>query len=73
MRFRQFIIEAAQAAAKKTTAKPKKNEVVDKHVAITFGRFNPPHAGHGKLLDAVKSHADHEGCQRCFYVVPSSE
>ena len=35
MRFRQFIIEAAQAA-KKATVKPKKNEVIDKHVAITF-------------------------------------
>ena len=66
MRFRQFIIEAAQAAAKKTTAKPKKNEVVDKHVAITFGRFNPPHAGHGKLLDAVKSHAGDSGNYRIY-------
>jgi len=67
MRFRQFIIEAAQAAAKKaTTSKPKKNEVIDKHVAITFGRFNPPHAGHGKLLDAVKSHAGDSGNYRIY-------
>ncbi len=66
MRFRQFIIEAAQAAAKKTTSKPKKNEVIDKHVAITFGRFNPPHAGHSKLMDAVKSHAGDSGNYRIY-------
>lgn len=67
MRFRQFIIEAAQAVAKKaSSAKPKKNEVVDKHVAITFGRFNPPHAGHGKLMDAVKSHAGDSGNYRIY-------
>jgi len=63
MRFRQFIIEAAQAAKKATS---KKNEVIDKHVAITFGRFNPPHAGHGKLLDAVKAHAGDSGNYRIY-------
>jgi len=63
MRFRQFIIEAVQAAKKSTS---KKNEVIDKHVAITFGRFNPPHAGHGKLLDAVKSHAGDSGNYRIY-------
>ena len=66
MRFRQFIIEAAQAAKKATTSKPKKNEVIDKHVAITFGRFNPPHMGHGKLMDAVKSHAGDSGNYRIY-------
>ena len=68
MRFRQFIIEAAAAAAKTatSTAKPKKQEVKDKHVSITFGRFNPPHAGHGKLLDAVKSHAGDSGNYRIY-------
>lgn len=30
-----------------------------KHAVFTFGRFNPPtEAGHGKLVDAVKSHAE---------------
>ena len=66
MRFRQFIIEAAAAAKKATTSKPKKNEVIDKHVAITFGRFNPPHMGHGKLMDAVKSHAGDSGNYRIY-------
>jgi nicotinic acid mononucleotide adenylyltransferase len=66
MRFRQFIIEAAAAAAKKATTSKKKNEVIDKHVAITFGRFNPPHAGHGKLLDAVKSHSGDSGNYRIY-------
>lgn len=65
MRFRQFIIEAA-AAAKKATSSKKKNEVIDKHVAITFGRFNPPHAGHGKLLDAVKAHSGDSGNYRIY-------
>lgn len=66
MRFRQFIIEAAAAVAKKASSSKKKNEVIDKHVAITFGRFNPPHAGHGKLMDAVKSHAGDSGNYRIY-------
>ena len=66
MRFRQFIIEAAATVAKKASSSKKKNEVVDKHVAITFGRFNPPHAGHGKLMDAVKSHAGDSGNYRIY-------
>lgn len=33
-----------------------------KHAVFTFGRFNPPtEAGHGKLIDAVKSHAEKVG------------
>lgn len=76
MRFIEFIREAAQAAkpaAKKpaTSAKGKKPSssskgLEDKHVAITFGRFNPPHAGHGKLLDAVKAHGGDSGNYRIY-------
>lgn len=33
-----------------------------KHAVFTFGRFNPPtEAGHGKLISAVKSHAEKVG------------
>lgn len=68
MRFRQFIIEAETKPAKpKSTSTPKKkNDVLDKHIAITFGRFNPPHAGHGKVMDAVKSHAGDSGNYRIY-------
>ena len=73
MRFIQFIREAAEAAKK--TAKPAtspkgqrkaSDKIDDKHVAITFGRFNPPHAGHGKLLDAVKAHGGDSGNYRIY-------
>ena len=74
MRFIQFIREAAEAAKKpkkpstsskgRSSAADKKLE--DKHVAITFGRFNPPHAGHGKLLDAVKAHGGDSGNYRIY-------
>jgi hypothetical protein len=40
------------------------------HAVFTFGRFNPPtEAGHGKLISAVKSHAEQVGGQH--YVFPS--
>src|ERR1039457_6431476 len=29
----------------------------DKGVTFTFGRMNPPHSGHMKLINAVKQHA----------------
>ena len=74
MRFIQFIREATEAAKKpkkpSTSAKGRSSaadkKIEDKHVAITFGRFNPPHAGHGKLLDAVKSHGGDSGNYRIY-------
>ena len=75
MRFIQFIREAT-AAAKPAAKKPSTSskgkspaaqaKIDDKHVAITFGRFNPPHAGHGKLLDAVKAHGGDSGNYRIY-------
>ena len=65
MRFRQFIIEA-ETPKKKPTSSGKKQEVQDKHVAFTFGRFNPPHAGHGKMMDAVKSYGGDSGNYRIY-------
>ena len=65
MRFRQFIIEA-ETPKKKPTSSGKKKEVEDKHVAFTFGRFNPPHAGHGKMMDAVKSYGGDTGNYRIY-------
>jgi len=68
MRFLQFLKEAASTAKKGKTAAEKKAEAqeADNHVAITFGRFNPPHAGHGKLLDAVKAHGGDSGNYRIY-------
>jgi nicotinic acid mononucleotide adenylyltransferase len=31
------------------------NEAKEKEVVFTFGRFNPPTIGHGKLIDKVAS------------------
>lgn len=40
------------------------------HATFTFGRFNPPtEAGHGKLISAVKAHAESTGGQH--YIFPS--
>lgn len=40
------------------------------HAVFTFGRFNPPtEAGHGKLVGAVKSHAEKVGGHH--YIFPS--
>lgn len=36
---------------------------------FVFGRFNPPHAGHGRVISAVKSHAEKVGGSH--YVFPS--
>ena len=74
MKFLEFITEAAKSVQnnqKKPTTSSKgrqtaANNQEDKHVAITFGRFNPPHAGHGKLLDAVKSHGGDSGNYRIY-------
>lgn len=65
MKYSQFITEATTATAK-PAAKKKQEEPLDKHVAITFGRFNPPHAGHGKLLDTVRAHAGDSGNYRIY-------
>ena len=76
MRFIEFIREAAAAASqqqKKPEAsktgqdqKKKQEQPADKHVAFTFGRFNPPHAGHGKLLDATRKHGGDSGNYRIY-------
>ena len=71
MRFIEFLREATASATKKPQASQKGQQkkaepIQDKHVAITFGRFNPPHAGHGKLLDAVKAHAGDSGNYRIY-------
>ena len=67
MNFTQFLKEATTKKAGKTAAEKKAEaQEADNHVAITFGRFNPPHAGHGKLLDAVKSHGGDSGNYRIY-------
>lgn len=44
--------------------------MTDSHATFVFGRFNPPtEIGHGKLISAVKSHAESTGGKH--YVFPS--
>jgi len=66
MRFIEFLKEATAAKGKTPAEKKKEAQEADNHVAITFGRFNPPHAGHGKLLDAVKAHGGDSGNYRIY-------
>ena len=66
MRFLEFLKEATAAKGKTPAEKKKEAQEADNHVAITFGRFNPPHAGHGKLLDAVKAHGGDSGNYRIY-------
>ena len=66
MRFLEFLKEATKAKGKTPAEKKAEAQEADNHVAITFGRFNPPHAGHGKLLDAVKAHGGDSGNYRIY-------
>ena len=66
MRFLEFLKEATASKGKTPAEKKKEAQEADNHVAITFGRFNPPHAGHGKLLDAVKAHGGDSGNYRIY-------
>ena len=43
------------------------NEATPKGVVFTFGRFNPPTAGHGKLIDKVMGEAKNRGFDARIY------
>jgi pterin-4a-carbinolamine dehydratase len=43
-------------------------EEKDKHVVFTFGRMNPPTAGHEMLVDKVKQHAEKVGGEAHIYL-----
>jgi len=40
----------------------------DKHIVFSYGRMNPPTAGHSKVVDKVKSHADAIGANHAVIV-----
>ena len=40
----------------------------DKHIVFSYGRMNPPTAGHSKVVDKVKSHADKIGANHAVIV-----
>jgi len=40
----------------------------DKHIVFSYGRMNPPTAGHSKVVDKVKSHADKIGANHSVVV-----
>ena len=40
----------------------------DKHIVFSYGRMNPPTAGHSKVVDKVKSHADKLGANHAVVV-----
>ena len=43
-------------------------EEKDKHIVFSYGRMNPPTAGHSKVVDKVKSHADKIGANHAVVV-----
>ena len=47
--------------------------MADKHLVMTFGRFNPPHVGHLKLANAVKDHAKKIGADHAVYLSQSHD
>ena len=40
----------------------------EKHIVFSYGRMNPPTAGHSKVVDKVKSHADKIGANHSVIV-----
>ena len=48
------------------------NESANKKAVVTFGRFNPPTVGHGKLIDALKK-ASSGGYQPLVYMSHSQD
>ena len=40
----------------------------DKHIVFSYGRMNPPTAGHSKVVDKVKSHAEKIGANHAVIV-----
>lgn len=46
------------AAVNRANNNPIQEEVEQRHVAVTFGRFNPPTVGHEKLINKVASISD---------------
>lgn len=40
----------------------------EKHIVFSYGRMNPPTAGHSKVVDKVKSHADKIGANHAVIV-----
>ena len=45
----------------------------EKHIVFSFGRMNPPTAGHSKVVDKVKSHADKIGANHAVIVSHSQK
>ena len=48
-------------------------EEQDKHIVFSYGRMNPPTAGHSKVVDKVKSHADKIGANHAVIVSHSQK
>ena len=45
----------------------------EKHIVFSFGRMNPPTAGHSKVIDKVKSHAEKIGANHAVIVSHSQK
>ena len=45
----------------------------DKHIVFSYGRMNPPTAGHSKVVDTVKSHADKIGANHSVVLSQSQK
>jgi nicotinamide mononucleotide adenylyltransferase len=69
--FKDFLTEAS-SAPKNNTDKPDNNpKTKDDTLTFTFGRFNPPHIGHEKLVNAV--HAKSKGGDYRIYASQSQD
>ena len=45
----------------------------EKHIVFSYGRMNPPTAGHSKVIDKVKSHAEKIGANHAVIVSHSQK
>lgn len=60
------MLEFSKNSRKTATGEPADEVIVykegsEKHAVFTFGRFNPPTKGHGKVIDSVKAEAKKTG------------
>ena len=86
-KFEQFLVEASDPSTKPEQKKP--NEIREKSpklqpgqrvsddIVTTFGRYNPPHLGHGRTLDYASKLGDSIGDQapadQTFYASKSQD
>ena len=71
--FSSFLTEAEDQPAQPTPEKAPQSKRVNDSVVATFGRFNPPHAGHQRALDYAHKLAGEQGADEKFYASKSHD